>query len=108
MQRGVRTFQNLLFAESPIATGEPQSRQIGRDPILVEKRNRLIMYRYYWYVKVKRKNYPDTLECLQDEFFLSSIQLVRIVQSNSGVLSQLRASLPDSQFFRKEYPHLIW
>lgn len=107
MQRGIRTFQNLLFSESPIAA-VAEKKQIGRDPVLVDRRNKLIAHRYYYYVKIVRKNYPDTMQAIQDEFFLSDIQISRIIDSSAKELQQLRQTTPDIKYFMRLYPHMVW
>lgn len=106
MQRGLRTFQTLIFTETPIATDE--KRQSGRDRDLVERRNTLIAHRYYYHAKIIRRNYPDTMQALRDEFFLSDIQLSRIVSALSPLLHKLKHEAPNTKQLDKLYPHLVW
>jgi len=109
MQRGIRQFQSLLFDEMTVTApdGEREKR-FGRDQQLAEKRNELLAYRYYYYVKIIRKNYPDTLAALQAEFFLSEYQISRVIGDSSVVLARLKQLQPTVRQLAHQYPHLVW
>lgn len=109
MQRGIRVYQSILFAYSAIATEAlPEQKANGRNPELIQKRNTLIAHRYYYYVKLVRRNYPDTLEALQSEFFLSDIQISRIISEEGATLGQLRQLNPTAKTFALKYPFMVW
>lgn len=109
MQRGTRTFQFLLFTQNEATEAVAEKRAGGRDPILVEKRNQLIAHRYYYYARMLRKNYPDTLDHLCNEFFISEYQLVnRVIGNALATLAQLKREDPTVQYFRKKYPFMVW
>jgi hypothetical protein len=108
MQRGIRVYQSLLFTETAIATAAPEKKFNGRDPALVEARNKLIATRYYYYVKLIRRNYPDTISALQAEFFLSDIQISRIISEEGATLHLLKQENPNAKALAGKYPFMVW
>jgi hypothetical protein len=109
MQRGIRNFQSLLFEETTTtAPMGDRAKRFGRDLALAEKRNELLAHRYYYYVKIVRKNYPDTLQALQLEFFLSEYQISRVIADSGNVLARLKKIQPATKYFMAMYPHLVW
>lgn len=63
----------------------------GRSPQLVEKRNRKLVERYYFWTEVERRRFDDTLVILeQQEFFISQSTIMRILSQNYDYLGELR------------------
>jgi len=105
-QRGTRLHQALLF-DGPTTTAD-EVEYNGRSPILVANRNRLIAVRYYFYTRMVRRNFPDTYNALEAEFFLSQIQLTRIVASFTEELLSLKKNPPTTKQLAAEYPFFVW
>jgi hypothetical protein len=105
--RGSQLYNSLLFQEAPVLTVVKPERK-GRSEHLINRRNELIAARYWFYVKIQRKNYMDCLEALEQEMFLSQLTLTRIVTSMTDQLKTYQKQPPEVKVFAKEYPFLVW
>jgi hypothetical protein len=53
----------------------------GRDKELIEKRNRKLMSRYYYWTEKQRLRYDDTLRVLsREEFFISEERIEAVIR----------------------------
>lgn len=106
--RGHQSIYNaLLFDDQPAPQLKVVERK-GRSNALKEKQNELIVCRYWYYVKLKRKNYPDTLNELENEIFLAQLTIVRILQANDKLLKEFQETKPNEKYFQKKYPFFVW
>ena len=80
----------------------------GRNTELMQKRNHLLMHRYYFYVKIKRKQYQDTLDVLEKEFQLSQLRIVMCMNQNSKTLKEIFNSKPDVKFLKESFDWFVW
>ena len=108
MLRGHRTYLSLFQSESPAEVlAVPEKR--GRSEALVKKRNELLLHRHYFKYKIKRLQYQDGLDQLEDEFFITERTIIDIVQSDCSVLKNLKAiNPPDAKYFKRKYPFMNW
>jgi hypothetical protein len=106
-RRGSRKlFNNLLFDDEPVLVLAPERK--GRNELLVDKRNELLVCRYYYYAKLEAKQYLAILSILENEFFLAQRTIVDILNKESELLYNLKSARPDVKYFRTKYPWLHW
>lgn len=106
--RGHRSIYNAYLFDEPAI---PQLRVVerkGRSERLKALQNELIVHRYYYYIKIVRRNYPDTLAALESEIFLAPLTITRIIQANTALLKQLHNQKTTVSELRKKYPWLVW
>ncbi len=64
----------------------------GRDKQLIERRNRKLVERYYYWTEVKRRRFDDVLETLSnEEFFISESRILVLLRENNEQLNELIA-----------------
>jgi hypothetical protein len=80
----------------------------GRDNSLIEKRNRCLLARYYYYVRYKDKCFEDVLRLLVAEFYLSPTTLSKLLLDNSEKLQEMKAKDPALYYFQSNWPHIKW
>jgi hypothetical protein len=109
MLRGHRTAYLSLFDEPENLTPTPlQMRGArGRSEQMIEKRNELLAHRHYYYIKIERRQYQDTLNILENEFFLCQRTIVDVFQRND-ILKYLNAKKPEKKYFKEKYPWMMW
>lgn len=106
MLRGHRTYLQLFDEAPQLTTAKPERR--GRSETLHLKRNELLIHRYYYYVKVEKKQYPDVLSTLENELFIAKQTIVNMVAGNSSLLKELNTVKPVVSYFKKKYPFMVW
>jgi hypothetical protein len=104
--RGQRTLFNELVSpilESPKQTG------IGRNPQLIHQRDERMLYRYYFYTQILRKNYQDTIALLSLQFDLSELRVIVCIQLHHDRLKKIaQEEKPCLKLLQKKYPWLNW
>lgn len=80
----------------------------GRSELLNQKRNELIVCRYYYHVKMLERPFEKSLTILEEEIHLSQRTLINILNASQELLYNLRSNKPDIKYFRNKYPHLVW
>ncbi len=82
----------------------------GRSAELLRRRNALIASRYYYYIRIKRKNYDDTLAELENEFFLSqhTVTAILLRDEYTVMIRELIAESISSDTLKISYPHFVW
>lgn len=103
MQRGRRLFDQLVYDEKIVKKAKR-----GRDLELVERRNKMLFYRYYYYSKIHKLTYVDVLDKIETEFYLSGRTISDLLQVNSGALKQIFSEKPDLKYLNKEYSFFNW
>lgn len=106
--RGSRFHQSFLF-DQPAPTGN-NTPTIGRSPLLIARRNRLLAIRYFYYsrLRAQRMIYPDVLDRLEKEFHLSASQITKIIMACSDELMRIKVNPPTLRELSAEFPHLVW
>ena len=86
----------------------------GRNKILIEKRDELLLRRYYYWTEVQRLRFDDALKILSnEEFFISEDRIMAIIRENCRKLKDInvkpvpkvkkpRLTLKDLSIFSKE------
>lgn len=109
----ISLFKDIFEQPRPIE----KSRK-GRSLSLIEKRNELLLARYYWHgrkkIEGKTISYSSLLETVSNEFFLSMVTIPEIVDANYDMLSALKRQWHDEpeekmqKAFAKKWPHFVW
>lgn len=108
VQRGSqKLFSNLLFEDAPTTT---TTRTIGRDKKLIDQRDKKLVHRHYYYLKLQSLQYPKILENLSLEFDLAEYTIAERLQyeNNYRLLKRLILDKTTVQQLRKSYPFLSW
>jgi hypothetical protein len=108
MKRGNRSIFNSLFQDENVSVEVVPPERKGRSPLLLKKQNEKLVHRYYFYIKIVRKQYQDTLAILEDEFTLSQRTIVNIISQEHVMLRALNGDKPESKYFKSKYPYLVW
>lgn len=103
--RGSLTLFTDIFEESATTSG---TKKKGRSSELHAKRNECLIHRYYFYGNFSDMRYTAIIEALAQEFFLSTVTIPEVIQSNIDLLKNLKDIKPNKTFFVKKYPHLNW
>lgn len=106
--RGSQSIYNAYLFEQPNTPPLRVVERKGRSERLKNLQNELIVSRYYYYIKIIRKNYPDTLEALETEMFLAPLTITRIIQANHALMKSMAKDCPGVAHFKKKYPWLVW
>lgn len=106
--RGHRSIYQAYIFDEPAPSPLKVVERKGRSEKLKKEQNELIVCRYWYYMKLIRKNYPDTLTELEKEMFLSQLTLIRIIQASHEQLKQFQDEKPGISLFKKKYPFLVW
>ena len=106
--RGSRSIFTSLFEDDKVSAEVAAPERKGRSPILLKKQNEKLVHRYYYYIKISRKQYQDTLTILEEEFSLSQRTIINIISQEHTALRTLNSSKPDTTFFKRKYPYYVW
>jgi len=98
------TFFNNLFNDKK----SPSVVRRGRSSILVQKRNELLLLRYYFYGNFTDKRYSAIMSTLSAEFFLSESRVYTIVNENTQLLHEIIDAKPTLAKIRAKFPHINW
>jgi hypothetical protein len=101
--RGQRLFKEIIKGDG---LGAPA--QKGRNNRLLEKRNKCLLARYYYYGYFKNFCYEEIIRELVNEFFLSPNTIAAIVQQNVEQLHAMRKHTLVVYSFQNRWPHLKW
>lgn len=80
----------------------------GRSRKLIQQRNELLFYRYYYYAKLKKYKYELVVRQLQQEFCLSPHTITEIIVDNATAISAIYSEHLESRELSKRFPHLNW
>lgn len=102
VQRGKQRFYDSLIECSL----EPLGNE--RRNMLIDRRDRAIVARYYYHAKVLRKRWDDTMMSLVGEFYLSSEQIVKRMGMQEEYLLELINGKTDPGVLKREFDHYNW
>lgn len=108
VRRGHQSIYNAYLFDELEPPKQIVVERKGRSEKLLEKRDELIVCRYWYYMKIIRKNYPDTLTELENETFLAQITITRIVQAHHPMMKSFQETKPGVNYFKKKYPFMVW
>ncbi len=97
-------FQEVFVPAEEVTTTTRQ----GRSDRLHNRRNECLVDRYYFYGKFTDKRYESILNTLEEEFFIEEITIQKRITENFELLEKLKAEVPQKEYFRKKWPHLVW
>lgn len=103
-KRGIRNFEKLTNPEG-IATAQPKK---GRAKELIEERNKLLFYRYYFYARLHRLKYETVLDKLSGEFFISKRTVTILMEQHSLLAKQIFDEKKTIKELQKRYNNLLW
>jgi len=98
---GEKTFSKI--SREPLTTVRK-----GRNNTLIARRNDCLIARYFYYGYYKNKTYEDTLRLLVNEFFLSQMTIIGIIQTRMGILEEIKERHPSIYYLQSHWPHLKW
>lgn len=103
IKRGIRFFEK----HTAIDPASPPLKK-GRAKELIEKRDKLLFYRYYYYARIIRFRYEDILIKLSNEFYISPRTVAQIMANKHLQATEIFSQKKSIEQLRKMYAHLIW
>lgn len=75
----------------------------------LEKRNRTIIARYYYWTEIKRRRFDDVMKILTDyEFFVGERTVQNVLINYDAYLKELHTQHPTAQRLLRAYPGFSW
>lgn len=75
----------------------------------LDRRNRVMAARYYYWTEIKRRRFDDVLKILADhEFFVEERTVSNIIVSENDFFNELRKKEADGKSLRREFPGFDW
>lgn len=108
MLRGHRSIFQNLFQEEPSEVVVTAPERKGRSELLMQKRNELLICRYYYHVKIIGCQYPVALSALENEMFITQRTITDTIQKHHGLLKELHLTKPDIRYFKNKFPWMVW
>lgn len=106
MQRGRRNFNQLV---DTVNDNKPQSvYKRGRSEALIINRNQCLIYRYYYYSKIKRWRYEDVMNELSKEFFLNTRTILNHMEDQAELVKTIFKEKPLIKELEKKFNFLNW
>jgi hypothetical protein len=102
--------QNLLFNNllQPETLPQEKNSDKGRSKELISKRDTRLLYRYYYYAQIHRKQYGDIITLLSDQFDLSEMRVIVCLSDKHLDLKRIFTEKPSLKFLKDAYPWLSW
>ena len=80
----------------------------GRSPRLMSRRNIALCDRFYFYQKIHHYNFAKCVEKLSDEFYISQIEVPKILNKMSDYIAEVKATPPAIRDLKDKHPHFNW
>lgn len=80
----------------------------GRSERLILLRDKALSTRYYYYMRYRHYNYIKTCEELSNEFYISVIQVQKVLKVNTSQLQVFRTEQPTLKQLAQAYPFYMW
>lgn len=80
----------------------------GRSKKLLEARNMLLISRYWFYINYSKLRFEKIMNCLEEEFFLSSARISDIISQDDKIIMNLRNEKPSIKTLSELYPFFKW
>lgn len=75
----------------------------------INKRNRLVAARYYYWTEIQRRRFDDVLHILSDEeFFVDSRTISNVLVEENDYLSELTRGKTTKRHLKSIYPSFCW
>lgn len=104
--RGSRLF-NKLMNESRNDLKEKHGKR-GRNKNFLANRNECLLYRYYYYSKLKKLRYDEVLELVSRDFFLANRSIRDITTAESESLKIVFKEKLSIKELEKKFTFLNW
>lgn len=75
---------------------------------VLERRDKCVTSRAYYYLHLQKKNYEFTLDTLAKEFFLSTLTIGRIINGNLSKIRVLLNQQTTIEQLCEDWPHINW
>jgi len=105
VKRGSKTFDILIKEEDK---NNASIKYNGRNLDLIEKRNKVLLNRYYVYCVICKFNYSMIIDRLSIEFFISPVTIQKIISNNISKILEIKKKKPTITILKKEYPFYNW
>lgn len=107
--RGVHLHKSIFYNNTDAATTVVAEKpRLGRNPVLNNAKNLCLVHRYYYYGKFTDKGYESIVKELSREFWLTETTIPRIIDAYYEELKQLKQVATSKDYFKKQWPHLVW
>jgi len=107
INRGSRQHEGLLSDKESNLIVSPKNR--GRDRCLLDIRNLRLFHRYYFYTRIVKKPYAETLLSLSFEFTLSVRTIADIFQKEGDTLNSIfKEEKPTLKELENKYSFMNW
>jgi hypothetical protein len=80
----------------------------GRSDRLLQLRDKALCARYFYYMRYKHYNYIKSCEELSNEFYISVIQIQKVLKNNAETLKVYKTNQPTLKMLSQQYSHLKW
>lgn len=97
-----------IFSILTESSKSEHSSQKGRSKQLIAHRDECLVYRYFFYAKIKKLQYDDSLNMLMKEFFISKIRIIELLMINQIQLTELNKSNIEVKDLAKRFPFYNW
>jgi hypothetical protein len=80
----------------------------GRSDRLLQLRDTALCARYYYYMRFKHYNYLKSCEELSNEFYISVVQIQKVLKNNAEALKVYKTEQPTIKQLSAQYPYYTW
>ena len=101
--RGKRLFKRMVGVSE-----KTEVLRKGRNETLLKRRNSCLLTRYYYLGFYKNKGYEETVQLLEDIFFISTDTISRIILQNREMIEHLKETAPRIGYLRAIWPQYKW
>jgi hypothetical protein len=106
--RGQQSLFSSLIDDDTQQSDTPPTIKKGRSEVLIANRNSLLFHRYYYYIKIKEKQYEATIRILERELFITQRTIVDTMSQDTAILRELNMVKPGISHFKKTFPFMVW
>lgn len=80
----------------------------GRSDRLLQLRDKALCARYFYYMRYKHYNYIKSCEELSNEFYISVVQIQKVLKNNAEILKVYKTDQPTIKMLSSQYSHVKW
>ena len=106
MARGSHTLKHIDFSKPDHSSNTGVGAK-GRSRLLLDRRNKKIIVRYYYFNAVKGLSFDKTLEMLNYEFDIDFRTLANVLRREADTITEMRKKKPSLDSLKKQYPLLF-
>lgn len=98
---------NTLFNEF-LEVVPPTKQRKGRSDTFDAERNKLLVTRYYYYLKTTGFRFDLLMKIISKQFCLAERTVNNVISENLDILKEIRAKQPTKEELQAEWPFLSW